>query len=583
MRALLQGLLIILVLVVAACATQEPALPSAGSPATPEAVKESPTPELKLEPPATPETVVAPTPEPTIVMASIQDYSYVGASVAALEERIYAADVIVRGTLVSAVGDRLTFRAVEYLKGSGSKEFTVQFNEPDRDPQWDDQEAVLFLSQSTAGRRSDTAFGFADTTSWSYGLEEHVPNGRGDYAGSLLDGHEVTSRNPVWLPAESTGDARSVSASASVYITGEGSVSLESLRSKIAWVEGGAGIEGYAKCIRLSLWNIRVKRDFEAYYSKPYNRIAPREIPSGAPRGEVLHFFKEAHGVNSPVAYYEIWHEGADADLFYTEIVDDDNDSTTGWRERVATARPLPSGDYSFVRHWRRPQYTPCDFTPNTQLGWAVSVTPPEGTLKEALFDPVTDGDAVGAATAVGSISYEDGEVEANLTVTGTAGHVLDFIALDGSVTLSLDVSDATETDGVLSWSVADAPWSAGDQLMLRIRQPLPSVTVTLSPREEQVSTLTFTYTDILIEWFDPDQCDSRYLVGLYRGETVIRFLGFHPAPETTSFSEDTHMAWDTISNYDWNARVTCAPADGSEWRVVAETPMLSGLPASGS
>ena len=207
----------------------------------------------------------------------------------------------------------------------------------------------------------------------------------------------------------------------------------------------------------------------------------------------------------------------------------------------------------------------------------------PGGTLAEAFFDPVADGDATIATTTVGTITYESDEVEADLTPTVT-NHILDFIALDGSVTLSLDVSDATEADGVLSWSVADAPWSAGDKLMLRIRQPRPSVTVTLSPREEQVSSIfTFTYTDILMEWTDPDACDSRYLVGLYEGETLRRYFGFHPAPETTSLSREMGTDWDRISNYDWNARVTCAPADGSEWRVVAETPMLSGLPASGS
>ena len=211
-----------------------------------------------------------------------------------------------------------------------------------------------------------------------------------------------------------------------------------------------------------------------------------------------------------------------------------------------------------------------------------ITVTAPEGTLAEAFYDPVADGGATTAATTVGTIRYETNTVKATLTPTVT-NHILDFIALDGSVALSLDVVDATTTDGVLSWTVASAPWSTGDKLMLRIRQPLPSVTVTLSPREEQVSTLTFTYTNILMEWTDPDACDSRYLVGLYGGETVRRYFGFHPAPETTSLSREMGTGWDRISNYDWNARVTCAPADGSEWRVVAETPMLSGLPASGS
>ena len=49
----------------------------------------------------------------------------------------------------------------------------------------------------------------------------------------------------------------------------------------------------------------------------------------------------------------------------------------------------------------------------------------------------------------------------------------MDFIALDGSVSLSLDVSDA-RVDGAnqtLSWPVALQPWQSGDQLMLRVRE----------------------------------------------------------------------------------------------------------------
>ena len=65
------------------------------------------------------------------------------------------------------------------------------------------------------------------------------------------------------------------------------------------------------------------------------------------------------------------------------------------------------------------------------------------------------------------------------------------------------------------------------------------------------------------MEWTDSDACDSRYLVGLYGGETVRRYFGFHTAPETISLSREMGIGWDRISNYDWNARVTCAPAGG--------------------
>ena len=58
-------------------------------------------------------------------------------------------------------------------------------------------------------------------------------------------------------------------------------------------------------------------------------------------------------------------------------------------------------------------------------------------------------------------------------------GYHMDFIAMDGSVGLSLDFDDATATtteDGsnALSWSVTDSPWANGDLLMLRISRPPP-------------------------------------------------------------------------------------------------------------
>ncbi len=53
------------------------------------------------------------------------------------------------------------------------------------------------------------------------------------------------------------------------------------------------------------------------------------------------------------------------------------------------------------------------------------------------------------------------------------AGHHADFIALDGSVSLRLDLDDASETvEGAkrtLTWNVCTQPWESGDLLMLRI------------------------------------------------------------------------------------------------------------------
>ena len=93
---------------------------------------------------------------------------------------------------------------------------------------------------------------------------------------------------------------------------------------------------------------------------------------------------------------------------------------------------------------------------------------------------------------------------------------------------MSLDVVDATTTDGVLSWPVATQPWENGDQLMLRIRRA-PTVTVTLRPRQGEY----LTHTDMTITWTDPGTCASRYLVGLYDniGSRIFREPGFPSCP----------------------------------------------------
>ena len=53
------------------------------------------------------------------------------------------------------------------------------------------------------------------------------------------------------------------------------------------------------------------------------------------------------------------------------------------------------------------------------------------------------------------------------------SAHVLDFIALDGSVAMSLVADEATvdSAAGTYSWPMTTRPWEDGDQLMVRIRE----------------------------------------------------------------------------------------------------------------
>ena len=92
----------------------------------------------------------------------------------------------------------------------------------------------------------------------------------------------------------------------------------------------------------------------------------------------------------------------------------------------------------------------------------------------------VLDSDALtvnGTRTTIGRLDWSSSKVQMQLTPHSTlAGRHIDFIALDGSVSLRLDFDDATVVtadDGTqaLSWGVCDQPWEDGDQLMIRISE----------------------------------------------------------------------------------------------------------------
>ena len=195
---------------------------------------------------------------------------------------------------------------------------------------------------------------------------------------------------------------------------------------------------------------------------------------------------------------------GTDAILFSTENsnpirnqdYDKDGEYDNVWYEIIAKlARPLPAGEYRSDLNESDPAYSACNYVISNE--WTVTVNAPAGTLHEAFFDPVTDGTAVaaddsngvlkpaaftdanGASATLERIAWEpevgeSGTVKLKLTPhDGIADHIVDFIALDGSVTLSLKVANGTvdAANSTLSWEVSLQPWQSGDLLMLRIRE----------------------------------------------------------------------------------------------------------------
>ena len=80
-----------------------------------------------------------------------------------------------------------------------------------------------------------------------------------------------------------------------------------------------------------------------------------------------------------------------------------------------------------------------------------------------------------GATTTISAIEWGSRRVTMDASSSLPADHHVDFIALDASVSLRLDVDDATTSveGGVtkLAWGVCKQPWPADDRLMLRIAQ----------------------------------------------------------------------------------------------------------------
>ena len=242
----------------------------------------------------------------------------------------------------------------------------------------------------------------------------------------------------------------------------EETISLTDLKAKIAWIEGGEDVEGYDYCIGGVLNVLQFDRDYEAYYGKAWTPSeAEMSLESGLGSGILV----ADYGTVFEQGYGRSWLTGEDAVHFSALIVDDNENAIDGYAERIETARPLPKGEYRFRVHALRYRYMPCNFTLEEgtgQLDWVVTVTAPAGTLHEAFFDPVTIGTAVGAdatngvlkptaftvgetATRITGLKWENNQAVLTLSPHVSLAHyALDFIELDGSVSLTLQTKDAT-------------------------------------------------------------------------------------------------------------------------------------------
>ena len=422
---------------------------------------------------------------------------------------------------VGAVAFR--FRVLEYLKGSGSTDITVFATDAGSQP------SDYFDSRSDATDRGDALKGVHDTT-WDerqailFLRSDVEPSGKsGDsednyYIGSIGlvagESYMITdTTHIVWLPEalnpstgtrDSTGEQYFLTDVPNTQATGasgwssqveDPNVALSFLKGRIAAIAGeiatGDGSEEYELCVKDKYrWEQSILGQMALYKERgeDYYQTFTHTMMSGTPAGELVYTGGHYLKLSAETAA----NEPDDADLFVVLSGPDAELFEKGWPLTVLTAQPLPTGEYVFYHAERGRRQMPCDAMPElhrTRYKVVVTVTPPPNTLHEAFFDPVTIGTAIGAdssngvikpagftvdgtSTSITGLKWENGSVVLSLSpYSSLSGHKLDFIELDGSVSLSLPASSATadSTAGTLTWSVSDQPWHDGDLLMLRI------------------------------------------------------------------------------------------------------------------
>ena len=424
-----------------------------------------------------------------------------------------------------------------------------------RDTTWDAREAVIFLREDIrllpSSRQTDrfllggAAFPRANPQQTSHGQQ----TSRGGLLGEASDSPALwvdvdrdyyTIASPQakrWLPEAASGGAAgasdgaqrflldvpgSASSGASAQATSTPTITLAEMKARIAEigreVAAGGGSAAYREClIRKYEWKTRVnfakagmKGAFggRGYFYARHDQT----IDSGAPAGTRTYrddfypgYLVAEHGEVAPNDSGEFRIIGTDAQRFIAQ-----------WPGVVDTARPLPDGEYRFYFSYHPQGSIICNGMPEEEQKRHevfVTVTAPAGTVHEAFFDIFVDAAGVplpsdftvgGASTAIHWLEWRDGTVLLLMApYADLKGHTLDFIALNGTVALSLDAGAATADPaaGTLTWAVASQPWREGDELMLRIRKgatgPTATPTPTSTPTPSPTPTATPTPTPV--------------------------------------------------------------------------------------
>ena len=490
-------LLVLVVLAQACAATPQKLLPTSTSGASTGLPNQAPIPDESNG------GLLVPSPAPVVVSAS-----EVPPRAASLDQLIFIADTIVRvkplSTLSEAVetipskdgvtptyrpGMELHFDVVEYFKGDGNSNIIVEvpiarqtFLTPEEafdllrlresapphpddfwessyphNAKWDDREAILLLVRQDPDNR---LHGSPDSTTTAHYHFASPAIYNGD---PTRYPYSVESKNKAWLPANNVVQPGSTSPT---------------------FLTDPSPIRNVTELIEISTTETRTES------GSPARTVLDEWSASG--QGYIRHWLS---GPGADFFEFVIYHNDQD-EVIKSDDIDYEGTRTQflGYTMQFRTARPLSAGTYEMDEYAQAPWFIACDHMPDHPPATSrVTVVPSVPSIHEALFDPVNSGSQTfgagegtglldpdvftasdGAETTLNRIDWSSGNVEMQLTPHSLLpDHHIDFIALDGSVSLRLDFDDAevvTDTDGsqALSWGVCEQPWEKGDKLMIR-------------------------------------------------------------------------------------------------------------------
>ena len=412
-----------------------------------------------------------------------------------------AYDYTARDGLEYAGSLKLTMNALEYIKGTGGAELVAyaygylsgrdndnafvasteavaarlgRWLLTTRDARWDDREAIVLLRYNepeghyylglVSAREyiPDGGLGYQFTvagTMWKSWLPDAASPSATSTAQSMSTADNLVSAEQRFLLDDPGAAATSTVPS----------IGLNELKAKVTELTSeysGDGSAEYRACVIAKYeWESRTQQETRDNGGTPIRAVYNHELGSGEPAGTWIYALPAAnkkiqmYGDTPPPSRGELWTEGRDEILLIGD-----------WPDVIATARPLPAGEYRVFLLWRLREYVPCDAMPEarrTKYEHVLTVTAPAGTIAESFFDPFASSTAVVGTSTVGTIRWDSGKVHATLTIDVT-GHVLDFIALDGSVSLSCQTWNYDvdrRSPGTIDHfvrCVATQPWCAG-------------------------------------------------------------------------------------------------------------------------